>query len=641
MKKNDIFCITLLIIFCGIFLYPFLVPFNTVLLEESALQWGSYPDNILLHLSALKGLPLWSFHFGGGYPFFRHPGNPFLSPLFYLLIVPFGSVIGSKLMLLFSYLAGIIGCFVLARRILRFNSLVSFIVTAFFIYCSYIPYQVYTGNYRDHLWFCLPLTIYTIFASKRNKMYIFYSASLLSLLIFTGFSLYVLSMILCLTLLVLCDAVSRPENRFVNEKTALYNYFVILALTLLFSAVRIIPIFEILTLNNREFDWYLDAARYAMTFKKWFLALCTRGPYVVENKELAFMKNNADALGVSCVMYFGVIPTIMAVIAAVKSFARMWKFVGVMLIFVCISMANNSPIDIFHILWKLPLFRSMHIIAMQFSFQVTLVIAILVGEFLRSRRYSIFTCVLYVIIFICLIDVFIANRQYYREASNYLRKVQPISTKDEFFNVSFELVNDKEYYVNEKDKLWSFRTTDELRQGIQFYLQRQNIGLINWYGNLDLAENAVPRYKIIVGYGDYLEDVRGHSSIYDGVIPNVDYRGECYFKNHKENSVKSIQWNTNEIIIDVMQKTADVIIINQNYAPEWRCDEGEICNDNGVLAVLLPNPKNGIIKLRYKPVSFYWAALISVVSFMGAVVYFARNNKVCHSREKDNSQAQN
>ncbi|MCK5493327.1 MAG: hypothetical protein KAJ14_09475, partial [Candidatus Omnitrophica bacterium] len=168
-KKKHIFVIGLIIFLCFLFCLPLILPLNKVVVEESYLEFCSYLDVNLIHFVKDHKIPFWSFHFGGGYPFIKHPDNISLSPLFYLLILPFGSGVGLKLLLFLSYAVGAAGFYLFVNRILRYNLITSGITTMIFIFNSFIPFQLNTGNIKNQGWLYLPLITYILFLSKKKQ----------------------------------------------------------------------------------------------------------------------------------------------------------------------------------------------------------------------------------------------------------------------------------------------------------------------------------------------------------------------------------------------------------------------------------------------------------------------------------------
>ena len=122
--------------------------------------------------------------------------------------------------------------------------------------------------------------------------------------------------------------------------------------------------------------------------------------------------------------------------------------------------------------------------------------------------------------------MFFANSQYYKFSGSYQDAIPQINTQGEFFNVARLYLKEIEkapFY--EYSKRWMGKYEDERSSGIQYYLLRQNIGLVNWYSNINLDENAVPRYGVLIGYGDYWKDFRRDLSRRNGILKNENYQG--------------------------------------------------------------------------------------------------------------------
>jgi hypothetical protein len=290
-------------------------------------------------------------------------------------------------------------------------------------------------------------------------------------------------------------------------------------------------------------------------------------------------------------------------------------------------MAGNSPIDLFYVLWHLPLFHSVHETACVFLFPVVFIMPVVITEFFAAGAFRKIKkpvrVLIYMVIFAGIMNMFYVNRKYHEFTYAYRTGVPPVETKEDFFNVlSVPKEPDRNMLSYDPRREWRGMYKWELPEGLQYYLLRQNIGLINWYGNIRLEENAIPRYKVSVGYGDYWKNLRSNPSVRNGVEENRDYHGEFYFLGHLENKAVDIQWKTNEIIIGVDQKIPDTLVINQNYSPHWKTDMGSLRNLSGLLAITLDKPIKGTIKLSYRPVAFYLGVATSTIALIMCIWYF-------------------
>jgi hypothetical protein len=623
--KKEFFLIVLLVVLSLFFCFPLIFPLNKIVFEESYLQFCSYLDLNIIHFFRDYHLPLWSFHFGGGYPFIKHPDNISLSPLFYLLILPFGSANGLKLLLLFSYATGAIGFFLFARRIMRFNLLTSVITSMLFLFNSFIPFQINTGNIRDPGWLFLPLLLYLAIKSKEDHKYLIFSAFLMTVMAFNGFSLYFVPLFLFLFLFALLDDMGPKSQRINNDRSLLLCLLIISVIAFFLSAAKLVPVFDLLKTNMREIAQYSKASEGSMTLKTMFMAFFSRGPYAVGNEATA----GPEGLGMSSVMFIGIIPGILFVFSSIFCIRRVWKFLVIILLFLLLSMANNSPVDLFYVLWHLPLFNSIHECARYFSFPVVFLIPVVIGAFLSSAGFAgldkKMKFLIYCMTLIGVLNMFVANTKYYEFSGKYQVSIPGLQTGKEFFQIKAgypDLIENIPFY--DANKKWTGKYEKELPCGLQYYLLRQNIGLINWYGNLNLTQKAIPRYIVTMGYGDYWNNFREKISVRNGVFRNDNYRGEAFFLRHKENKITSISFNTNKIAVDFTQNQSDDLIINQNYDKDWKSNIGNVYNANGLTGVSFDKPAKGSLLLRYVPFLFYLGLTISLISLLCCLLFILR-----------------
>ena len=612
----------LLIILSVIFCLPYLIPLNRIIVEESYLQQCSYLDVNIISLLRNGGISFWAYHFGGGYPFIKHPENTCLSPLFYLLVVPFGSAAGMKATLVFSYLIGVAGFLAFARRVMKYDILASSVSAAFFLLGSFIPFQINTGNTRDQGWLYLPLAAYLLFMSKKDRRYVLFCAGLMTLLVLNGFNLYMVPAFLFLFLFSLLYGIAGPGEGWPQLRRLLNNFMLVAVMTFLLGAVKIFPLLELLRENIRGIDQYQAAAAGAMTFKKMLLAFFSRGPYAVGNE--AAMGPNG--LGMGSVMYFGAVPGLFFAAACVLSFKKVWKLLVLTGAFLCLSMADNCPLDVFHLLWRLPLFHSMREVARYFSFPAVFTVSAAAGAFLASvifKRMSAWAKALIVVIALAgAADMFIANTQYFRFTAAYQEKVPPLRKDEGFFNVVAVAAEDpKKIPAYQSGKEWGAKYRFERAGGLQYYLLRQNIGMINWFGNIPLREKAYPRYAVLAGYGDYWEDLRRDPSSANGVFRNKKYKAEAFFAEREENKVKDIHWGNNRITVEVDQVYPDTLVINQNYDREWTAEEGVLHDSGGLLSVTLSEPVKGEVAVVYRPRALYAGSAVSLAALLAGLFY--------------------
>ena len=119
--RRDTAVLGLLLLAAVVWLAPYFVPWDASSMAND--DWlmhyaahGFFRRSVLQH----GEFPLWARHFGGGYPIVGHPEFPSFNPLV-LSTLLLGERVGLKVNALLVFLAGVAGCFLLARRVLRLD----------------------------------------------------------------------------------------------------------------------------------------------------------------------------------------------------------------------------------------------------------------------------------------------------------------------------------------------------------------------------------------------------------------------------------------------------------------------------------------------------------------------------------------
>ena len=457
----------------------------------------------------------------------------------------------------------------------------------------------------------------------------FYAAALVALIVLNGFSLNMAPLCLFLLLFALIHDLPHPNDPRAERFALTRRLMAILSLAFCLAAVKLIPIFELLRVNDRRILDYHAAADKALTYGKLFAALLTRGPYAVGNEDVA----GPNGLG-SAVMYFGGTPCALFAFSCIFAFKRVWRYLALAAVFASLGMALHAPVDLFRALHLLPLFRSIHEPARYFSFPLVFLFPLIACAVFSTPRFvslrNELRLLAYALAFLGAVDMFIANRQYYEFTALYQEKPPPRRLTGPVFGV--EIHRDDLYYRGKRTKskvsgggrdvLWFEPHLSELPMGLQFYTVRQNIGLTNWFANIDLKQTTVPRYRVKSGFGDYWKDLRADPTPANGVFPVKGYRGEAYFAQPK-NKALSVEWSANRIDVSVDQAVPGRLIVNQNFNEGWAADTGRVSDADGLLSVVLDTPAKGTIRLRYRPFSFFLGALISLLA---AVLFFRRRS---------------
>lgn len=614
MRRHEWLIILFLAVCAANFCIELLIPFDRVVFEETYLQFIAHQEAIRSHLLKDFKLLTWSFHFGGGFPVIKHPEDMALSPFFYMFMVPFGTAIGFKLFFLFCYFIGCVGMFLFVTRTLNWSRESGMISAMYFIFGGFIPFQISTGNINAPLLLFLPLLVYLFFQMKKaSHAYGVLSSVILVIMVFSGIALYYPVIALLLFILTLFDRLQIPSLRLVNIKTLMAPFFLVFFCAFILGAIKFFPIVDIMIQNDRGFDLYQEIPIVAVSPRQLVVALLNGMP-----------SQEGDVLGKT--FYFGFVPITLFLLSGIANFKRIWPLITCGLFFLIVSMGPESPVDLFYVLWHLPFFHSVHEVSRYFMFPVIFIVSAVAGGVLTlpfKHRYSRLIKVLLAgISLFGAIHMFAVNRQYFHLVKERQIPHDLIKDENEFFNVQLirtNIPNDNPW------KIWDYDKFIEL-ESLQYFLLSQNIGLINWSGGIHLAEKAVPKYKVIYGYGDYWRNLRDDMTIQNGVIPNESYKGEAYFLN-ATNNVKAIHWGTNEILVQLEQLTPDKLVINQNYDQDWESSDGNIFNYEGLIGVQLSEPRQGEIRLFYVPKSFIVGGIVSVLSVCVVIILLFLINK--------------
>ena len=608
LKKCDFI---FFILFIVIFLQPILFSFRTVYLEESYLQFASYSDLNLMYLSNDFKLPQWAFHFGGGYPFFAHPENMILSPLFWLFLFPFGTAVGLKLYILFAYFCGVFGFYFLCVNIFKLERFFSFLGAILFIISNFIVYRINTGGVMDVLWFLFPVSLCLFFYARKNLIYSIILGGVLTFIFFSGFGLLLAPFMLALYIFSFFDCFPRDDSYWsVLKKNVKISALSFISF-IFFSGIKLLPMLELLIRNDRSFNNYFDAAANAMTLETFFSALLLRGPFAAGGCISGFR----NGLGIGVVCYVGWILLIIVCFGAVRYFKVNYKIIFFMLFFMALSFANNFPLDLFYFLWHLPIFKSMHEVAVNFVFPVYFgfcLLAVKTVHFLSTTRSK--RLLLSFLVCLGIYSIIYTNSLYLSVISANM--IDDLDCEGEHAFYSIKKFNEK------SDWAWSENEDlleDEIEECLQYFLLKNNIGLLNWYGNIDLPVNVQPKYFINVS--DVNISDKTVSLDYGKLIPNPNYSGEVYYRK-AHNYVNSVEYGTNRITINVVQSDNDILIINQNYDDDWHSSFGKIYNADGLLAVKIDKKYKGSLVLSYRPFAFCLGSVLSGIGVM--IILFMR-----------------
>ena len=291
----------------------------------------------------------------------------------------------------------------------------------------------------------------------------------------------------------------------------------------------------------------------------------------------------------------GPLPAILFGISSRVSFQKSLAWSILLLLFAVLSLAHNAPIDLLRILSELPVFSSLHNAEKYFGFQIVFTLAIGAGQFFwlltkLRRKWLEHVCASALILgglaFLAPTFFRIHRDTYtFKTPSEYL-------VRRDFFNIQGQNLP---------------RNRKEPLRSVTYLNLIQNVGTLDWFTGVPIGENARPKYYV---------DRRGN------LISNADYRGEAFF-GEGSGEIESFSLTPNSISAAVETSAPAVLVVNQNYHRDWRADQGELFEVDGLLALRLPEAGSHRISLRYLPRSFFLGLAIRYLAVWRAFYLFA------------------
>jgi hypothetical protein len=112
-----------------------------------------------------------------------------------------------------------------------------------------------------------------------------------------------------------------------------------------------------------------------------------------------------------------------------------------------------------------------------------------------------------------------------------------------------------------------------------------------------------------------------------------DLAQEEYPQDPTKATVKRLDWTPNAIKLEVDAKEPTTILVNQNWAPQWRANIGTVKSVEKLLAVDVPGGKN-VVELEYKDRFLGACLLVSLVTLLGVVFVLGRDGVRWAKRER-------
>ena len=546
-------------------------------------QYASRHESVRKSVLEYHTFPLRAYWFGGGFPTIGDPEDPTLNPLVVLSIL-FGSVMGLKLIGYLGVLVGGLATYALGRYVLGYTRWGALFAGLIFGTSLFVPIRLDGGNpnevYAAFLPLCLLLVGFACRGHKRALLilpFVFYTMmSDGKLTCFMG--MFYVGVICLMDVVPIFSTFTPDEPMRKFDIRPLKVCLLALGITFFVGMVRILPALEHINakggLSNMDLFFYPE----------------TYNPSGYKFERL--WKEPLGWGGESDYMTLGWIPVLLFVISLFVFWRRAVPWGIALLLFGWLLMTDNAPIDLFKLVWHLPIFNAVRQPPKYFSFQIAFTIAIASGHcfWLLSRLRPKWLEHLVAILLIVGGLWFL-----YPKMAKIQGGIYDFDTPKEF------LTREPEFFNVQGVELR--RARREPFRAVTYLNLIRDVGTVDWYTGIPLPEHAIPKYFV---------DKSNNATL------NPEYRGEAFFL--EAGNRAAVTFRPNSILVEVDVQKPDVLVINQNYHRDWHTNRGECFEDKGLIAVRLDRTGSYTVRMRYVSRSFYSGLVLSGVSL--AVLVF-------------------
>jgi len=309
--------------------------------------WGQYDWDDLFYCAIERTtvlkyhqLPLWNPYVGGGNLMFAHPHSSLFSP-FFIPILIFGALLGMKINIIIFLLFGMIGMYLLSRklRLSEFSSLLSGII---FMCSSWYPLKMLLG----HIYVCniawVPWVFLFYLKSLEKKRFIICASVFFSLIITSG----VVETSRCMILIFPLYAILKSIQ---TKKFRPFGLILLLFLTtFLLTAAKTFPMIEFISAHKRVVG---DCFGSSLSVIKEILL--NRNHFELQEN---FLGNWFEIGG-----YVGIITMMLYAVGVCSRGKSHWPLFIVQLFILILMLANNFVIDVWRLIRCIPFFHDFHI----------------------------------------------------------------------------------------------------------------------------------------------------------------------------------------------------------------------------------------------------------------------------------------
>lgn len=590
---------------CLLAAFFFLQPVFSSIQNWGMYDWDQhffYHESPRISLLAFHQFPLWTPYYCGGNALLANPQSPFLSP-FFALVLLFGAVIGLKLEVLAYLAVGLLGMFMLVRK-LGCSRFASVFAAAVFMFSSWFAARVAVGHTTFFPFALLPLVfLFYLNAASASGLSaavrrVIAAALTLAVMFLSGGIYPFYAAVVLLVLYSLLDFVN------VRKITPLAAVAAILLLAVLLSSVKLVPVVDFASGVTAEKDVQLTSAGIV------YRSLLSRQQSIPENdmetgrdlvpegrqKELDTLAGKLPWRWQEYSAYVGIIPLLLAALSVI-AFRRNWKLIVAALFFMLMALGAYLPFGPWQVVRHLPFFSSLHgpsRFIIVFVFLAALLAAKALSAVKISSNKKVQAAVVAVIIVVAVADLFFVSRPLLSNAF----PLAPLEIKStNLGSPDFIQMGSSAPYLSQYPNLL------------------QGIGTLNCYERLHLRNRAIPQ-------------------LIDGE-PYSGFIGNAYIAETNE-SLKFTRFSPHKISLRLSgipkaeaalgNGTSELaLVINQNYYRGWDFDgsSAEAGSRRGLLAALVKKRDLGReVTFTFSSPPFFLGSIISALAVAAAAFAF-------------------
>ncbi|MBN2053481.1 hypothetical protein JW905_01080 [bacterium] len=515
-------------------------------------------------------LPLWSQYGGGGFPMAGHPEFIWPSP-FMLFHLCAGELLGQKLYWWFLTFIQGVGMYLAGRIMLRLGPAGASAASLAAAFSPWLPRAMSDGDYYSVSYAFTALLLVLLFG-RRSRRGLCAAALLFASLSFDGYY-YLFSIGVFLAVFAVTGLVRRHGSGLYLDILPLRAVISMALLCMLAGAVKYLPAARLMHRTDLALRHFIDPEEGMVGGEPFY------APGFIDAYRLA----EVPALFIyrSAFLRIGPVMTLFGLLGWLRCRAGGMRWLWTFWITLTLTLAYNSPIDIFGCLWRSAGFvKVMRHPNSYFEYFLMLILlagfGITIDWLATRRRWGRAAAVL--------IGVITLAPLIYSHQSRLTALAAIQSNPEDHL---------RRYAIPDGPYSVAYQGT---HNGREYPLIRKGIGTLDWYSTLQVPTSVQPRFF----------------AANDRFIANEHYRGEAFFVNG--GAVSGLAITATRISARV--EDSGLLVVNQNYHDGWRAKEGVVVNVNGLLGLMVA-PGQRRIDLRYYDPAFFIGLFITLCALGG------------------------